>query len=131
MFLDLEKTMQVNIKAKGMTLQTQHIAYIERRMGYAFARLKSDISKINILLSTSGKSNDEIENVCEVSLTLNCKKKFVIKESKSELIYAIDRAIHRASHASEQYIRRKKLSKKYAYSKVFKLSDYKSELVQI
>ena len=98
----------------NLTIQTRHIAlsandkaFIRRQFEFAFSRLNHAADKVSVILSDINGPKGGYDKQCKLMIHIPGRKKLVIKDTKDNMLRAVDSAVNRARYALEQLKRKR------------------------
>ena len=87
---------------------TDHLEfYIKRRIAFAFSRVTDSVRSLVVNVSDVNGPKGGRDKQCKVLLRVDSRPDIIIVEKQSDTLFAIDRAITRASRRATQYMKRK------------------------
>jgi putative sigma-54 modulation protein len=91
--------MQIDIQSRKLTLTGALKRRIKQRLSFALDIKNAHIHRVKVWLSDINGPRGGEDKCCHIQIELPNTNDVVIKEVKSDLYTAIDRAAHRAAHS--------------------------------
>lgn len=90
--------MQIDIQSRKCTLTGALKRRIKQRLGFALDIKNAHIQRVKVYLSDINGPRGGEDKCCHIQIELTNSSDVVVKETKSDLYTAIDRAAHRAAN---------------------------------
>jgi ribosome-associated translation inhibitor RaiA len=91
--------MWIDIRTRGMTLDADTRAHIDRRLGFALERVGDRVNRVNVYLADENGPRGGVDKVCRVVTYLRTGGAVLIEDEDSDLTTLIDRTADRLGHA--------------------------------
>lgn len=102
--------MEVCMVAKDFSFSPLLREHVERRLRFAFARVRGKVARIVVRLRDLNGPRGGCDKVCQVSIVMPGHPEVVIHEVQEDMYYAIDSAIKRAAYRTMRLMIRKRHS---------------------
>lgn len=94
-----ENEMQIDIQSRRFTLTDALKRRIKQRLSFALDIKNAHIQRVKVWISDINGPRGGEDKCCHIQIELPNSSDVVVKEVKSDLHAAIDRAAHRAAHS--------------------------------
>jgi putative sigma-54 modulation protein len=91
--------MKINIQSRQVELDKDIEAHIQRKLKLAFSRVEHNITSIYISLSDVTSKIGLSNTHCHLQIGIIDMPDMVIEDTQSDLYFAIDRVLQKASHS--------------------------------
>ncbi len=100
--------MKIEIKSSSVKNGNHYYEYTYRRVEFSMSKYDSVLSTVKIVLADlNGSTGGGDDKQCKVIALLPGYQEVVITEKQSDMIKAIDRAMHRVTYTIQQRLKRR------------------------
>jgi putative sigma-54 modulation protein len=91
--------MWIDIRTRGITLDADTRAHIDRRLGFALQRIGDRVNRVNVYLADENGPRGGVDKLCRIVTYLRTGGAVLIEDEDSDLTTLIDRTADRLGHA--------------------------------